>query len=125
MASERDQAKLSITKRETDEPELDEAISAAQNLAHELDLKIEEHRHEEAMHSARLGAIGRFLGSEASTSVAFIAVCAGILSAFFCYGCAAYSPAVADFWGKQAERSIAFSVSALSFIFGRNVRSRK
>ena len=121
MASDREKAKRSITQRKTQEPELDEAISQAHSLAAALDLKTEDHRHEEAM----LGKIGRILGSDSSTSVAFIAVCAGIVGTLFCYGCALHAPATAEFWGKQAERSIAFTVAALSFIFGRTARPRR
>jgi hypothetical protein len=124
MASERQSAKSSITARKTDEPELDATIHSAQSLAHELNIKIEENRHQETMHRASLGAIGRFLGSEAPTSVAFIAVCAGLVSFLACLGFAFYNSTNSDFWGKQAERSLAFTMSALSFIFGKSIRKK-
>jgi len=54
--------------------------------------------------------------------IATIAVIFGILGAFASGWMASTSqhPDSADFWSKQTERSIAFAVSALSFIFGRS-----
>src|SRR6266849_1744748 len=107
MASERDKAKKAITNRTSEEPDLDETLSQAQDLQHQLAIDKEEHRHKETMRATELGWVGRIVGGEATASltVAFIVVCVGLFSAFGCLGMAAYSPAAADFWAKQSERS--------------------
>jgi hypothetical protein len=123
MASERDKAKKSITRRDSNEPELDDALTQAHALQHKLALQTEDNRHREAMRVAELGWVGRIIGGEATASltVAFIVVCSGLISAAWCLAIAAYSStAAADFWAKQSERSVAVTMTALSYIFGKS-----
>lgn len=128
MASERSAAKSAIKQKSQDDPELDAVLSSG----HDLQLKItqEQNRHAEAMHKADIGFLGRAFGGEKSapTYIAFLAMVAGLVGAFFCWSQAIGSAEhvvtaeVADYWSKQAERALAFGGAALAFIFGRGAK---
>jgi hypothetical protein len=117
--SDREVAKGSVVQKKDDDPELTDALSGAHGL--QLAITKETNRHAEAMHKANLGFVGRAIGGEANAPVvvACIATLFGLICAVGCWIAAAKYPDAFDFWGKQAERSIAFSGAALAFIFGR------
>src|SRR3546814_2154648 len=85
MASEREDAKQAISARDQADPELDNAIGNAQQ--YQLQLDRENNRHKEAIHSAELGAFGRWIGgaSSAPVAVALIALLICLLGALACY----------------------------------------
>lgn len=116
---DRESAKKSISSRETNDPEFDEAFRSAKDF--QLDTLKENNRHAEATHSSNLGLFGRAFGGEASapTYVALIAMLVGFVGAGFSLYMAAKVPADGEFWGKQVERLIAFGSASLAFIFGR------
>src|SRR3546814_2229868 len=96
MASEREDAKQAISARDQADPELDNAIGNAQQ--YQLQLDRENNRHKEAIHSAELGAFGRWIGgaSSAPVAVALIALLICLLGALACY--------IAGY-GQPSERS--------------------
>jgi hypothetical protein len=116
---DRESAKKSISSKETNDPELDEALRAAKDF--QLDILKENNRHVEETHKANLGWFGRAFGGDASapTYVALIAMMVGIVGAGLSLYMAAKAPGDGEFWGKQFERLIAFASAALAFIFGR------
>ncbi|WP_313057398.1 hypothetical protein [Agrobacterium cavarae] len=123
MAFDRKAAKAAITNQSKDDPEFNEALSGA----HDYQLKIaqENNRHAETMRRQDLGFIGRAFGGEKSapTYIAFLVMLAGMAGTFYCWTQAgAVESAVAEFWSKQAERSLAFAASALAYIFGRGTK---
>jgi hypothetical protein len=127
MASERDRDKQAITKRKQDDPELEDALAQATVLQHQLAIDQEHHRHAEAMRATELGSLGRILGGESSVSLttAFIVVCGGMLALTGSLVMAGIIPAASDFWAKQAERSGAIAMTALSFIFGKSAGRKR
>ena len=121
MVSDRKAAKGSVVKKEVDDPELEEALSAA--TKHQLELKKEDNRHREQMHAQDIGVFGWAFGGEKSAPVyiAAIATLFGLAGAAFCWFQASGVQEVAsiDFWSTKAERAIAFSGATLAYIFGR------
>ena len=123
MAFDRKAAKEAITTKS----KVDAEFNEAQSGAHEFQLKIaqENNRHVETMRRHELGFIGRAFGGEKSapTYIAFLVMVAGMAGTFYCWSQAGtVEAAVADFWSKQAERSLAFAASALAYIFGRGTK---
>lgn len=116
---DRESAKKSISSKETNDPELDEALRAAKDF--QLGILKENNRHVEETHKTDLGWFGRAFGGETSapTYVALIAMVVGFAAAGFSLYMAAKVPADGEFWGKQSERMIALASAALAFIFGR------
>lgn len=122
MASERDKAKNAITAADSNDPELNAAFADAKARRHLL--AAENHRHKEAIYTAELGRIGKWLGGEKTAPIVIAGIVsgAGILGAFLSGYMASRSqtPNSADFWSKMVERSIALALSCLTFIFGRS-----
>jgi hypothetical protein len=122
MESDRVKAKQAITNSDSDEPELAAVLSVGQGLR----LEIENHRHKEAMRAHDLGMMGKIFGSEAYAPIwiAAIIAFAGVLMATFSLiqGSRSMEPNSADYWNKLFERCLAFSLSSLTFIFGRSGR---
>ncbi|RYF30033.1 MAG: hypothetical protein EOO38_32735, partial [Cytophagaceae bacterium] len=77
MASERDEAKSHIVRRDESDPELESAFGAASRF--QLEINREQNRHEEAKRDKELGIFGKLLGGEktAPTVVAMIVVLIG------------------------------------------------
>lgn len=120
MASDpRAAAKKAITARESDDPELEDALSDGRYLS--LALVKENNRHASDMRSKELGYFGHLIGGEttAPTVVALFVVVVGFLGAIGCWIAAGFSPEQSDFWSKQSERGIAFGSASLAFIFGK------
>ncbi|KRB61384.1 hypothetical protein ASE04_21190 [Rhizobium sp. Root708] len=119
MAFDRKAAKESIQAKSGDDAEFDEA----QVGAHDFQLKIaqENNRHAETMGRQDLGFLGRALGGEktAPTYIAFFVMVAGLAGTFYCWSQAGATGDATGFWSSQAERALAFSASALAYIFGR------
>lgn len=118
----RAEAKGAIVKRETDDPELDAALSSAHQF--QLGLAKEQNRHTEAMR----GFVARIFGhgDNAPTYIAAVAVGAGVVIAAGCLIVAAQSTdqTLVDFWAKQSERAFTFSGTCLAFIFGKGLSGR-
>jgi hypothetical protein len=137
MASERARAKRDIepSSGETSEPpELQQTLSSAHALRHELAKKKEEYRHLETMKDKEiaakaagedrdLGVFGRWLGASTNSPIAIasITVVTGLFAAIFCFVVAAYSQKP-DSWFHEAEWGGALAATSLSFIFGRSGR---
>jgi hypothetical protein len=119
MVSEREQAKKSITDRQADDPELRAALEQAHSRA--LELKQAEYEHIQASQKTALGLGGWILGNEknAPNFVAFIAVVFGFVVFCICLWLASRDATNLEFWGRNAERALAVSATALAYIFGR------
>lgn len=119
MASDRDEAKGQIIKRESDDAELDSALGAANRL--QLELTREQNRHEEAKRDKDLGFFGKLLGGEktAPVVVAMLVVVIAFMTAIGCLIMAAYQTQQAEFWAKQAERAFGLGSAAVAYIFGK------
>lgn len=119
MASDREQAKGEIVRRDENDAELDNALGAASRL--QLELNKENNRHEEAKRDKELGFFGRLIGGEktAPVVVAMIVVLIGFGLAVGCLIMAGNQPSSAEFWAKQAERGIGVGSAALAYIFGK------
>ena len=124
MASERDAAKKAV--KEKDPTDLDLNVALADGRQEQHRITVENNRHKEAMQSAELGRLGRWLGGEKSAPIAIAAtvVIAGVLGAFLSGYMASRSQRSdsAEYWSKMVERSLALTLSGLSFIFGRSGR---
>jgi hypothetical protein len=124
MASERDKAKSAIKRTDLNDPELTAALADATEEQHRI--TVENNRHKEATQLAELGQIGRWLGGEKAAPIAIAAIVAlaGVLGALLsgCVAAQSQRPDSSDYWSKMVERSIAVTISALSFIFGRTGR---
>lgn len=120
MDSDRHSAKSAIRRSQEDDYEFDQAIREGSST---LALKREDNRHRERMARVERGWLGILLGGEkhAPVAIALFAVIAGVLIAGGCYYQAATGGSF-DFWGRQAERALAFAAVALGFIFGRGPR---
>lgn len=115
---DRAEAKGAIVKRESDDPDLDAALSGAHQ--YQLGLAKEQNRHMEEMR----GWFGRVFGhgDNVPTYIAATAMVAGIIITAGCLVAAAhFEQSVAEFWAKQAERAFAFSGTCLAFIFGKGL----
>lgn len=121
---ERISAKKAIKSREQDDPELDKALTDAQE--YQLKINQETHRHNEAMQKINLGRIGSIIGGEKSVPgvIAFVVVCFGLFATAFCYYVMwkSETPAAQEFWSKQSERGLATAGIAMSYLFGRGTR---
>jgi len=122
MASQLDEAKKAITGSSETDPDLDEALSSAQSL--QLSLEKEKNRHEESRHKTELGWGGIILGGEqnAPIFVAGLAVLFGLVSFWVCLSGEIPDVQKAEFWGRHAERSLAFAAAALAYLFGRGAK---
>jgi hypothetical protein len=122
MATDRELAKKSITGSSETDPEFRKALSDAQSL--QLELEKEKNRHNETMRLTDLGAGGRLLGGEknAPTVVAGMAAAFGGVAFCGCLLAAARYPDMNEFWGKNAERALAFSAASIAYIFGRGTK---
>lgn len=122
MASDRETAKGAVVQKDDDDPELDAALEAGARL--QLDLKREDNRHTETMNQQNLGVVGKVFGDGRSlpTSMAFLALIAGVFGAGFCWYAAYTDSTNTDFWAKQAERSLGFAGLALGYILGQGTR---
>jgi hypothetical protein len=119
MASDREQAKSAIVSRDKDDPELDEVLNNAHQL--QLELAREANRHAEEMR----GWFGRLIGDDrnAPVFVALLAMMIGLGVWVYClYNAGNLNQAQTEFWGRWAERSLAFAASALAYIFGKGVQ---
>lgn len=120
MRSDRAKAKDAITRTSSDDPELDSALTGAQNF--ELKSREIEIAHKERLKDKEMGVLGRFFGDAktAPISIAFIAMSCGLLLAL---GALAASPFNSEVnWGENFERCLAFSGASLAYIFGKNAR---
>lgn len=118
----RTDAKGAIVSRETDDPELDAALSTAHKF--QLELVKENNRHTEAMRGFAARIFGH--GDNAPTYIAAAAVGAGMIIAAGCLIAAFQSETQGSFdlWAKQSERALAFAGTALAFIFGKGLSSK-
>jgi hypothetical protein len=116
-ASPLEAAKKAITGSSETDPELDETMSSAHR--YQLDLAKEQNRHAEAKHKLDLGAGGWFLGGEKNAPgvIAGLAVFFGLLAFGMCLIMAKAETQNLEFWGRNAERSLAFASAALAYIF--------
>jgi hypothetical protein len=122
MVSDRQSAKKAVVARDKDDPELDATLSAAH--AYQLSITREANRHKEEMR----GWFAKVFGprDSAVTFIAFLAMVFGVLLTIGCLFAAAYAvTSNVAFWGQWAERAIAFSTSALAFIFGKGIKKSK
>ncbi len=112
MELNRADAKEAIVSRETDDPELDAALSSGHKL--QLELVKEQHRHAETMRGLGAKIFGH--GDNAPTYIAAAAVGAGVVIAGGCLVAAYQSdiPSAVDFWAKQSERAFSFAATALA-----------
>jgi hypothetical protein len=112
-------AKGAILTRETGDPELAETLSSGHKF--QLELVKEQNRHAEKMRGLGARIFGH--GDNAPTYIAAAAVAAGVFIAGGCLIAAFKSndQQMIEFWSKQAERSFAFSATALAFIFGKGL----
>lgn len=119
MEPDRSSAKGGIVSREVSDPQLDDTLRAAKK--EELELNKESNSHRLAMRKAEMGWIGAFIGSERHAAVHIAGVLAffGVLVAGILYFQTAHDPTNAEMWSRNAERMIAFSATALAYIFGR------
>jgi hypothetical protein len=119
MASDRDEAKGQIVKRESGDAELDSTLGAA-NLF-QLELTREQNRHEEVKRDKDLGFFGRVIGGEktAPVVVAMLVVVIAFTVAVGCLVMAATQTQQAEFWAKQAERAFGLGSAAVAYIFGK------
>lgn len=119
VSDPRQAAKRAITVRETDDPELDGALSDGRSLS--LELVKENNRHASDMRSKELGYFGQIIGGEttAPTVVALFVVAVGFLGGVGCWVAAGFNPEQGGFWSTQAERGFAVGSAALAFIFGK------
>ncbi|MEH3035266.1 MAG: hypothetical protein PGN23_02045 [Sphingomonas adhaesiva] len=119
MASDRDEAKGQIVRRESDDAELDSALGAASRL--QLELAREQNRHEEAKRDKDLGFFGKLIGGEktAPVVVAMLVVVIAFAAAIGCLIMAAVQASQAEFWAKQAERAFGLGSAAVAYIFGK------
>lgn len=122
MASEREQAKRSASDPEPSDPDLGEALGAANQF--NIELIRETNRHREQMSHGERGWLGWLVGgpTSAPTIIAFIIASAGLLIAIWCLKQAATQVTEAEFWAKQAERGFALAGTAVGFIFGRSLK---
>ncbi len=120
---DRESAKKSISARQSNDPQMEDALNSASKF--QLEIVKEQNRHLEAQRMSDLGFFGRALGGEknAPTFVALIAMLAGLLGAAVATYMAAKDPSASEFWGKYIERAIAFASASLTFIFGRGSRN--
>lgn len=120
MASERDQAKSDIVRRDSSDAELETTLGAANQ--YQLEITKEQNRHEEAKRDKELGFFGRMLGGEktAPTVVAMFVVFIGFGVAIGALIAAGLNAAQADFWSKQSERGFGVGSAALAYIFGKS-----
>jgi hypothetical protein len=121
MASERDKAKSAIQRTDPIDPEMNAALAEGREEQHRI--MAENNRHKEAMLSAELGQVGRWLGGEkmAPIVIASVVVIVGLFGALLSgyMGSQSQRPDSAEYWSKMVERSIALTSVGLSFIFGR------
>lgn len=122
MATDRNLAKASI-KPETPEdsdPELGQALSDASGLR--VALEREKNRHVDDIEKGKRGFIGSILGDSGSAPLAigFLALIFGGISWAWCLYMAQQNSADVAFWSSQAEKAMAFSATALGFVFGRS-----
>lgn len=119
MASDRDQAKSDITRRDESDAELESTLGSANRL--QLELNKEQNRHEEAKRDKDLGFFGKLIGGEktAPIVVAMLVVMIGFSLAIGCLVMAGVQSDASEFWSKQAERGIGVGTAALAYIFGK------
>ncbi|MBZ6382603.1 hypothetical protein [Sphingomonas sanguinis] len=119
MASDRDEAKSHIIRRDARDAELDTTLGAANQ--YQLEITREQNRHEEAKRDKELGVFGKLLGGEktAPVVVAMIVVLIGFFVAIGSLIVAICQPENAEFWSKQAERGFGVGSAALAYIFGK------
>lgn len=109
---DRKNAKKAIKTTSQDDPE----FTDTQNEAHEFSLKNkkEDNRHKETMNKHEKGSLGIFFGNQANVAslAALIVVIVGLIGFFLIL--------YTDKETKNAERILAVSVSALTFLFGKS-----
>lgn len=119
MVSDRRLAKGAVVNKDKADPELDNALSNAHK--YQLELTKENNRHTEKMR----GWFPSVFGPKDSAPV-FIALIAMILGLIFfgicIYRSASTDQSISEIWSNWAERSLAFSASCLTFIFGKTSR---
>jgi len=119
MVVNRADAKAGATNAENTDPQLKFALEQGGNLR--VSLEKEANRHREAMAKGERGRIGNLLGNSdnAPTTIAFIAI---IMGSFIWVGSLAVAycvPEDSDFWATQGNRALAFTLTALGYVFGR------
>lgn len=119
MASERDEAKSEIVRRDDSDAELETTLRSASH--YQLEITKEKNRHEEAKRDKDLGFFGRVLGGEktAPSVIAMFVVFIGFAVAIGSLVAAGYQPDSSEFWSKQAERGLGVASAALAYIFGK------
>lgn len=109
-------AKQSISSRQDTDAELQDALDSASSYS--LLLEKEKNRHNEKMR----GIFSVLFGPKEVAPIAIAAMALAFGLAAFAY-CLVHSqeptPSAADFWGRWAERTLGFSISCLTFIFGK------
>lgn len=119
MVVDRNQAKQQASPAEPSDPQLDTILSDAGALR--VALEKEANRHREVFAKDERGKLGSLLGGESSApvTIAFIAILIGSLVWIACLIAAYCLPDQADFWSTQANRALAFSLTALGYVFGK------
>jgi hypothetical protein len=122
MASEREEAKQSVTASQKTDPELRDALGTAHQF--QIDLVKEQNRHAEAQTKARLGWFGRLLGGEANAPIVVAAIAALLGFAFSgaCLILAYKDPPNNGFYSDWSGRAFAIATTSLGFIFGKQLK---